>query len=736
MTPPPGDRRSSYDDVLAHVAHRRRKRRSRERRSSRRSVLATTAAVLLVGLLAALGAAAVGGAVFVHDTLSGVSLDTLQADPPGINSQIYDRDGHLLETISSTENRTPVPFSKISPWMKTATVDVEDRRFYQHGGLDMQGILRAAVDNLQAGSIQQGASTLEQQLVRNLYLSDEQSWTRKVREAYLAMQMADQWSKDKILNEYLNVVPYGAVTYGCEAAALRYFSRHCSQLNLRQAALLAGLPQNPIAYNPLSNRPAAKARRTEVLKAMLDAGHITETQYQKAVASPLGTRPGHYLDRTGGDQGYFVSWVRQTLEEKFGRNTVKKGGLEIHTTLDPQLQNAAHRSLVDMMNFQGAPAAALVSIDPRTGEVLAMDASVPFSKTSQFNIPADAYRQVGSAFKTFTLVTSIADGYNPQTTQELSAHLSYTFPNTALGPDNPWVVDTASDSEELNAPRTIADATAQSDNTVFARLAIDLGAQSIVNTAHKMGIPKSVELAPYPSITLGVSPVSPLWMTAAYSTLADNGVRHDPLFVTKVDSIASGHTLESFKSQGRRVLSDGVAYEANKVLEGPICCGTAAQTAQFSDGRVEAGKTGTTNDYKDAWFCGYTPNLATCVWMGYPKGEITLGYLNGHSPYGGDIPATIWRTYMERAFALQPKKFPPVADWPLPRHPVQWVPFTSQFPTYVPCTVNCGGGSSSSSSSGGSSSGGSGNGNGNSGGNGNGNGNGGGGGGGGGGPTT
>ncbi len=380
-----------------------------------------------------------------------------------------------------------------------------------------------------------------------------------------------------------------------------------------------------------------------------------------------------------------MAWVRQTLEEKLGRNTVRKGGLAIHTTLDPKLQDAAHKILTDTMSWTDAPAAALVSINPRNGQVLAMDASVPYSKNAQFNIPAEAYRQVGSTFKMFTLTTSIADGYNPNTTSELSAHLSYLFPNTAVGPDNPWVVDTASDSEELNAPRTIADATAASDNTVFARLAIDLGAQSIVNTAHKMGIPRSIDLAPYPSITLGVSPVSPLWMTAAYSTLAADGVRHDPQFVSQIDSIDSGKTIETFKSKGRRVLTDGVAYEANKVLEGPICCGTAAATAQFSDGRVESGKTGTTNDYKDAWFCGYTPNLTTCVWMGYPKGEITLSNLNGHTPFGGDLPATMWRQFMEQAFALEPKVFPPVYDWPLPKHPVQWIPFHSQFPTYVPC---------------------------------------------------
>jgi membrane peptidoglycan carboxypeptidase len=713
----PRDRRGSYDDVLAHVAAKRRKRRNLERRRSRRSVVVTLLVTLAVAVLALVGAGAVAGAIFVHDTLTGVSLDTLQADPPGINSQIFDRNGNLLETISSTENRTPVTSDQISPWLKTATVDIEDKRFYQHGGLDFQGILRAALDNLEAGAIQQGGSTLEQQLVRNLYLSDEQSVTRKIREAYLATEMADTWSKDKILTEYLNVVPYGAVTYGCEAAALRYFSVHCSQLTLREAAVIAGLPQNPITYNPLSNKAAAKARRNEVLAAMLSQGHITQAQYERAAASPLGTHPGSYLDTTGGDNGYFVAWVRQTMEERLGHQTVRKGGLAINTTLDPRLQQAAHTTLKNMMSWSGAPAAALVSIDPRNGQVLAMDASVPFSKKSQFNIPAEAYRQVGSTFKMFTLVTSIQDGYNPQTTSELSAHLSYLFPNTPLGPSNPWVVDTASDSEELNAPRTIADATAQSDNTVFARLAIDLGAPSIVATAHKMGIPPSVHLAPYPSITLGVSPVSPLWMATAYSTLAANGVRHSPQFVTSIGSIATGKRLDTYPNPGRRVLSDGVAYEANQVLEGPICCGTAAATAQFSDGRVESGKTGTTNDYKDAWFCGYTPNLTTCVWMGYPQGEITLTNLNGHTPFGGDIPATIWRTYMEQAFALEPKKFPPVSAWPLPLHPVQWVPFHSQFPTYVPCTVNCGGGSKSSSNgtSNGSSGG---NGNGNSGGNG------------------
>jgi penicillin-binding protein 1A len=225
-----------------------------------------------------------------------------------------------------------------------------------------------------------------------------------------------------------------------------------------------------------------------------------------------------------------------------------------------------------------------------------------------------------------------------------------------------------------------ADATAQSDNTVFARLAIDLGAPSIVDTAHRMGIPSRSSWRPTRRSRSASAQSRCGWRPP--TTLAANGVRHEA-DSTSIDSIASGRTLETNKSQAKRVLSDGVAYEANKVLEGPICCGTAAATAQFPDGRVEAGKTGTTNDYKDAWFCGYTPNLTTCVWMGYPKGEITLTNLNGHTPFGGDIPATIWRTYMERAFALEPNKFPAVYDWPRPT-PRQWCRSTRSSPPSCP----------------------------------------------------
>jgi penicillin-binding protein 1A len=667
--------RRGYDDVLAHISAKRRKHRARKRRGGRRSLIATLAVAFVIGLLAVGAAAAAGTAIWVNHILSGVSLDALTSHPPGVNTQIYDRNGNLLETISSTENRTPVSTKHISPWMKKATVAIEDRRFYQHGGVDPWGIVRAAYADLAQGGAVQGASTIEQQLVRNLYLSDAQTLTRKIREAWLATEMANTWSKDKILTTYLNVVPYGAITYGCEAAALRFYDTHCRFLNIDQAATIAGLPQNPIVYNPIAYPKAARDRRDEVLQAMLDAGYITQNQYNVNVRKGLGIHPGNYLNTT--KEGYFVSWVRQQLEQNYGTAEVQRGGLKVYTTLDPKLQQAAHQALTDTMTWPNAPAAAMVAIDPRTGQVLAMDASVPYSQKSQFNLPVNAGRTAGSTFKAFTLSAAINMGINPDTFQELSAHLDYTFANQPLGPSNPWSVDTAEVST-CGCAMTITHGTIESDNTVFARLAIDIGGDKIVNMAHRLGIPNSIPLSTGPAITLGVSPVSPLWMTAAYSTLADNGIRHNPLAITKVEE---GENTKNYQSHGWQAVPDGVAYEADTVLAQTVE-GTAFRTPL--DHGVQAGKTGTAENYQDAWFCGFTPTLASCVWMGYPKSETPMTTLPGYGDaFGGDYPAEMWTQFMKSAFQLEPHTFPPVAAWPLPKHPVIWKPFHSQF-TLVP----------------------------------------------------
>ncbi|HSS59475.1 MAG TPA: transglycosylase domain-containing protein, partial [Solirubrobacteraceae bacterium] len=363
MNGPSQPPRNQYEDVLGHVAARRRKRRADERRRGRRSLMATALVIFAVGGVAVIVAAGVGAMVAVSSVLKGVDLKTMTPHYPGVTTKIYDRHGKVLAQIPSLQNRTPVPFGQVSKWLKIATVDVEDKRFYQHGGVDYQGIARAFLDDLQAGHVVQGASTIEQQLVRNLYLTDSQTIQRKIKEAWLAIQMADHWSKDKILGTYLNVISYGGVTYGCEAAAETYFNEHCSQLDIRQAALIAGLPQSPTLYNPRLHPAAAKQRRNEVLAAMLDQGHITLAQYQHAYSLGLGLRAPKHLTRVR--QPYFVQYVRDELLRKYGSKALRSGGLQVKTTIDPVLQSAAHAAMARELNFTNAPAAALVAIDPR-----------------------------------------------------------------------------------------------------------------------------------------------------------------------------------------------------------------------------------------------------------------------------------------------------------------------------------------------------------------------------------
>ena len=338
--PPP---RSAYDDVLGHVAARRRRRRAEERRRGRRSLAATAVVVVAIVIVAVVVAGGVGATVAVSNVLKGVDLKTMHPKYPGVTTKIYDRHGKLLAQIPSLQNRTPVPYNQISKWLKIATVDIEDKRFYEHGGVDYQGIARAFLDDLQAGHVVQGASTIEQQLVRNLYLTDSQTFERKIKEAWLAIQMAEHWSKAKILGTYLNVISYGGVTYGCEAAAETYFNEHCSQLNIRQAALIAGLPQSPTLYNPRLHPGAAKERRDEVLLAMLGQGHITLDQYQHAVSLGLGLQAPKHFTRVR--QPYFVQYVRDQLRERYGSRALRSGGLKVTTTIDPVLQTEAHAAM-------------------------------------------------------------------------------------------------------------------------------------------------------------------------------------------------------------------------------------------------------------------------------------------------------------------------------------------------------------------------------------------------------
>ncbi len=345
--PPPPDRRdSSYDDAIGIVSARRRKRRSANRKKQNRGFAVSALVVIALAFVAVLAGGTAGAGLAAYSVVDGLNLKDLPKKPPGINSNIYAANGQHLYTIPSPENRKPVTWRHISPWMIKATIDIEDHRFYDHGGVDYQGVFRALIDDAKAGHVVQGASTIEQQVVKNLYLNDDQSLTRKLKEAWLATQMAQQWSKQKILTEYLNIAPYGGVTYGCEAAAEVYFSVHCKDLGITQAALLAGLPQAPTTYNPNTESEAALARRNDVLAAMWTYGAISHAQYERAIRTGLGLNP---KPESAGKTSYWVQYVEQLAQKKYGKKMLHQGGLEIHTTLVPKLQAAAHAAMKSVL---------------------------------------------------------------------------------------------------------------------------------------------------------------------------------------------------------------------------------------------------------------------------------------------------------------------------------------------------------------------------------------------------
>ncbi|HEY6029709.1 MAG TPA: transglycosylase domain-containing protein, partial [Gaiellaceae bacterium] len=533
-----------------------------------------------------------------------------------------------------------------------ATVAIEDRRFWQHGALDYVGIVRAAVADLRAGGSVQGGSTLTQQLARNLYIGKpKDTLSRKLQEACLAMKIGDRWSKQKILAAYLNLVYYGNQAYGVEAASQTYFSKPASKLSVWQAALLAGLPQAPSVYDPLRNPHAARARRDEVLLAMRNAGYLKPDAWNWARQQPVVLHPGSLYKTI--HEPYFFSYVTDQLVSRFGPRLVESGGLRVKTSIDPHLQSLATQAIRGFLKQKTDPSAALVAIDPRNGKVRAMSVVVPSGERLQFNLAVQGHRQAGSAFKPFTLAavlehgTSLATGYNgpPQ--------MMITDPRCSFN-GQPW--DVHNNADETAGYMNLIDATANSVNTIFAQLVTQVGPPAVVRMAHRLGIRSN--LLPVCSITLGTQAVSPLEMTAAYATLAARGVRHDPQAVESVRT-ADGRTLTFHQAKPARALAQDVADRVTYALEAVTQRGTATG-ANF--GRPIAGKTGTAEKFVDAWFCGYTPQLVTCVWIGYPHRELEMNYVEGYSPvYGGGLPASIWRTFMSGALANAP-----VLDFPTP----------------------------------------------------------------------
>ncbi len=643
MTPPArGDTRRK----------RRRRTRSRKQRSRRMLIAVLIGLPVIVLVAGTVSVTAVFG--------SSCDLNSLRPVAVGQNSFVYAANGSELGVIPAERNRTPVSRRQISDWMPQATVAIEDRRFYQHGGVDPVGIARAVVADVRAGKFAQGGSTITQELVRNLYLSRQRTLKRKLTEACLAIKLSQKWSKEKILTAYMNQVFYGNHAFGVEAAAETYFSRTAKHLTLEQAALLAGLPQAPSSYDPFRNPAAALERRNAVLHAMLGTGAITSSQYARAVAGTnLGLKPGKRFIRIR--EPYFFSYVEELLQQEYGSNTVREGGLRVYTTINPGLQRAATAAITHVLTSPTDPAAAIVSIDPRSGAIRAMTAVTPGRRGNQFNFVTSAARQPGSTFKTIALTTAVARGMDPFTTSYLSAPLHYQ-PDSTCNPSDPncaWNVQTY--EHTYHGVESVESATVQSDNTVYARLSLDVGPENIVAMARKLGI-RTSPLQAVPSIALGSIGVTPLEMASAYATLAAGGVYSKPMAITKV-VLPNGKTDTSGswgKPQRERVIPDWVASTVTQVLEQNMLVGTGVG-AHVSN-HTDAGKSGTTDNYADAWFNGYTPRLEAAVWIGYPSAEIPMLDVHGIAVSGPTFPAQIWHLFMETAIGSRPDVPFPAAE--------------------------------------------------------------------------
>ena len=634
------------------MTQRARRRRSRLRDSGRKK--------LLLGFGIPLAAAAAGilaGGIWllsIYD--SAPSLASLRPITKGSVSKVYAADGQqLIGVIHSDTIRQPVASDKIPQDLKDATVAIEDRRFYDHGGIDPSAIVRAGWEDLTAGGKPvEGGSTITQQLVRNLYIQDPQdTLKRKIIEAHLANEEENAHSKDWILAKYLNTAPYGtnygATAIGVEAAAQTYYSKHAEDLTLPEAAMIAGLPQAPSQYNPFLNPRAALARRNEVLSAMKQQGKISESEYTEAVSQDLNLNPGNKYNRIR--QPYIFDLVKQELEDRYGVNTIQNGGLKVYTTIQPSLQEAA-QSAVDSCSVcysGGGPASALASVDPSNGQIVALASTQRYSLSSQFNFAAHAQRQPGSSFKVYDLTTAIKQGIDPDTTYyDGSSPANLTIPGGGS-----WEVNNA---EPGGGTMPLNVATWDSVNVIFAKLGLDVGPENIARTAYEMGItsPLGIKGARGTPCKLGpncfIPPadaigglsvgVTPLEQADAYATLANGGVHHDATAIDRV-VFPGGKVDEPGAGDGKRVLTPGQAYEVTKVLEGVITSGTGAGYTSIGCSS-EAGKTGTSEGLSDAWFVGYTPLYSTAVWTGHPLSRDYTGF-------GGPTSGPIWRSFMESA---------------------------------------------------------------------------------------
>lgn len=557
---------------------------------------------------------------------------------------IVDRAGRPIARLHAEADRVDVPLAEIPKLVQQSVIAAEDHNFYKHGGVSIPSMVRAAFVNVTGLGVRQGGSTITQQYVKNAYVGNERTLWRKVKEAVVAIKIERQRSKDEILTDYLNTIYFGRGAYGIEAAAQTYFRNHAKDLTLEEAALLAGIIRAPEFYDPVREAAyaRAKARRDRVLDQMAELGFIDRTKAEAAKAKKVEVRRGTTAASGALVAPHFVEDIRRKLVAQYGGSRVYSGGMKVHTTLDLRLQRFAEAAVRGVLNESSDPEAALVAIDPETGGVLAMVGGRRYSER-QFNLASQGRRQAGSAFKPFVLGAALDDGISIRSRFKAPAKIKL---ETGF---EPWEVENY-DKKDYGTIDLLK-ATEFSVNTVYAQLILKVGPKLAAGIAEQAGI--TSKLSAVPSLTLGTSPVSPVEMAGAYADFANGGMHAAPYTITSIDD---GDGNEIFKAEVKpvRALDEPVANTVAYALQRVVKEGTGTR-AQLGS-RPVGGKTGTTENHIDAWFVGFTKQISTAVWMGFPEGKKTMEHVRGIAVTGGSFPAQIWKAFMEKAVEGMPQE--------------------------------------------------------------------------------
>ncbi|RST10369.1 penicillin-binding protein [Streptomyces sp. WAC05374] len=630
----------------------------------------------------------------------------LKRPPLSQRTTILDAQGGQIATVYSRD-RTVVDLKDISPYMQKAIVAIEDSRFYQHGAIDLKGVLRALNRNAQSGGVAQGASTLTQQYVKNVFVEEagddpdkvaqatQQTLGRKIQELKYAIQVEEELGKKKILENYLNITFFGQQAYGIEAASQRYFSKPAKNLNVEEAAMLAGIVQSPSRYDPVNDVEEATKRRNVVLTRMAAVGDISEAEAERAKATPIKLRvskPKNGCITAVDGAGFFCDYVREVFlsDPVFGKNREERnkvwnrGGLTIRTTLDPQAQKSAQASIKEHVYQTDKVATAVTMVQPGTGKIMAMAQSRPYGfgkNETQINYSVNKSMggsnygfPVGSTFKPFVAAAALEQGRPP--TQSYSAPYQMPYPSKISTCDGTWKnyggQSLENENESEVGPYNLKDAMAMSVNTYFVQMIEDIGLCPVVETTDKLGVVQGsgAKLPVEPSpLTLGSTGISPLTMATAYAAFANRGTYCTPTAIEAIKT-ADGKSLPVPKTNCSKAMSERTADSINALLSGVIDSGTGEKAGL--SGRDNAGKTGTTDARKNAWFVGYTPNLSSAVWVGSPAQDVEMfsirigGRYHG-AVFGGEVPGPIWRDAMTGA--LDGREAPKFVDVHIPDAP-------------------------------------------------------------------